>query len=149
MPAQKDSESRRESLCRERYCSFDWYVFGTGSLPASDICRGRVHGSVNSSSVKLASGIDSGDYRRRRVPLHCFNCPALRLDGYGRPGTCEPHPSPPSQVNSRNHVPVHYYSTLTAPELASQSLVRLESLPASRTRHTGTSCLTPRQTDNL
>src|SRR2546422_2393459 len=92
-------------------------------------------------------GIDSGDYRRRRVPLHSFNCPALRLDD-GRPGTCEPHPSPPSQVNSGYHVPVHYYSTFTAPELLFQSFVRLESLPASRTSHTGTSGLTPRQTDN-
>src|SRR5207249_898900 len=89
-----------------------------------------------------------GDYRSPRVPLHCVTCPALLLAGYGRRGTCEPHPSPPSQVNSRNHVPVHYYSTFTAPELTSQSLVRLESLPASRTRHTGTSGLTPRQTDN-
>src|SRR5207249_4144574 len=43
---------------------------------------------------------------------------------------------------------VHYHSTFTAPELSFQSLVRLESLPASRTRHTGTSGLTPRQTDN-
>src|SRR2546422_4762124 len=92
-------------------------------------------------------GIDSGDYRRRRVPLHSFNCPALRLS-YGRPGTCEPHPSPPSQVNSCHHVPVHYHSTFTAPELLFQSFVRLESLPASRTSHTGTSGLTPRQTDN-
>src|SRR5881296_3717682 len=92
-------------------------------------------------------GIDSGDYRRRRVPFHSFTCSALRLDD-GRPGTCEPHPSPPGQVNSRNPVPVHYYSTVTAPELTSQSLVRLESLPASRTSHTGTSGLTPRQTDN-
>src|SRR2546422_5209351 len=92
-------------------------------------------------------GIDSGDYRRRRVPHHSFNCPALRLS-YGRPGTCEPHPSPPGQVNSGYHVPVHYHSTFTAPELAFQSLVRLESLPASRTSDTGTSGLTPRQTNN-
>src|SRR5881296_670508 len=92
-------------------------------------------------------GIDSGDYRRRRVPLHCFNCSALRLEN-GRPGTCEPHPSPPRQVNSRDPVPVHHHSTLAAPELTSQSLVRLESLPASRTGHTGTSGLTPRQTNN-
>src|SRR5438552_6953917 len=91
-------------------------------------------------------GIDFGDYRRRRVPLHCFNCPALRLDD-GRPGTCEPHPSPPRQVDRCYHVPVHYYSAFTAPELASQLFVRLESLPASRTRHTGTSGLTSRQTD--
>src|SRR5438309_5323433 len=75
------------------------------------LSRTRLLGSVNSSSDELASGIDSGDYRRRRVPLHCFNCPALRLDD-GRPGTCEPHPSPPRQVSSRNHVPVHYHSTL-------------------------------------
>src|SRR5437667_444392 len=61
--------------------------------------------------------IVSRDYRRRRVPLHCFTCPALRLS-YGRPGTCEPHPSPPSQVNSRHLVPIHYYSTVTTPELA-------------------------------
>src|SRR2546428_696011 len=92
-------------------------------------------------------GIDSGDYRRRRIPLHSFNCSALRL-GDGRPGTCEPHPSPPGQVNSRCLVPVHYGSTVTAPEFAFQSLVRLESLPASRTSHTGTSGLAPRQTDN-
>src|SRR5437870_3503627 len=65
-------------------------------------------------------GIDSRDYRRRRVPLHCFTCSALRLDD-GRPGTCEPHPSPPSQVNSCYHVPVHHYSTATTPELAFQS----------------------------
>jgi hypothetical protein len=72
----------------------------------------------------------------------------LRLDKDGRPGTCEPHPSPPRQVDRCHRVSVHHYSTLTAPELAFQSLVRLESLPASRTRHTGTSGLTPRQTDN-
>src|SRR2546422_10264294 len=82
-----------------------------------------------------------------QVPLHSFNCSALRLDNV-RPGTCEPHPSPPSQVYRGNLVPVHYHSTFTAPELAFQSLVRLESLPASRTRHTGTSGLTPRQTDD-
>src|SRR5213594_2541069 len=92
-------------------------------------------------------GIDSRDYRRRRVPFHCFNCPALRLS-YGRPGTCEPHPSPPSQVDRCYRVSVHYYSTFTAPELAGQSFVRLESLPASRTSHTGTSGLTPRQTNH-
>src|SRR2546430_10139402 len=92
-------------------------------------------------------GIDSGDYRRRRVPLHSFNCSALRLDN-GRPGTCEPHPSPPSQVDRCHPVPVHYYSTFSAPELTCQSFVRLESLPASRTGHTGISGLTLRQTNN-
>src|SRR2546426_7442610 len=92
-------------------------------------------------------GIDSRDYRRRRVPFHCFTCSALRLDD-GRPGTCEPHPSPPSQVNNCYHVPVHYISTVSTPELTNQFLVRLESLPASRTSHTGTSGLTPRQTNN-
>src|SRR2546430_15073905 len=88
-------------------------------------------------------GIDSRDYRRRRVPLHSFNCSALRLYKDGRPGTCEPHPSPPSQDNSCYPVPVHYYSTFSAPELTCQSFVRLESLPASRTRKTGTSGLAP------
>src|SRR5437667_2967586 len=92
-------------------------------------------------------GIDSRDYRRRRVSLHSFNCLALRLEN-GRPGTCEPHPSPPGQVDRSYPVPVHYYSTFTTPELTDQSFVRLESLPASRTSYTRTSGLTPRQTDN-
>src|SRR5207249_2174169 len=60
-------------------------------------------------------------------------------------GTVEPHPSPPSQVDRCHPVPVHYDSTVSAPELTSQSLVRLESLPASRTSHTRTSSLRPRQ----
>src|SRR5207249_11633874 len=81
------------------------------------------------------------------IPLHCFNCSALRLVDR-RLGTCEPHPSPPGQVDSCYHVPVHYISTVSTPELSFQCLVRLESLPASRTSHTGTSGLTPRQTDN-
>src|SRR2546426_87908 len=54
---------------------------------------------------------------KRRVPFHCFTCPVLRLDDW-RPGTCEPPPPPPSQVNSRHLVPIHYYSTVTTPELA-------------------------------
>src|SRR2546428_13864359 len=53
---------------------------------------------------------------------------------------------PPASQNTRRHpVPVHYYSTFSAPELTCQSLVRLESLPASRTSHAGSSGLTPRQ----
>src|SRR2546422_7216754 len=90
--------------------------------------------------------IDSGVYRRRRVPLHTLNSSALRP--YKRPEPCNPHPSPPSQVNRCYPVPVHYYSTFSTPELTFQSLVRLESLPASRTSHAGSSGLTPRQTNN-
>src|SRR5438093_3758296 len=86
-------------------------------------------------------GIDSRDYRRRRIPHHRFICPALRLHNGGRPGTCEPHPSPLGQVECCNPVPVHYDSTFSTPELTSQSLVGLKSLPASQTRHAGTSCL--------
>src|SRR5438093_9973585 len=55
---------------------------------------------------------------------------------------------PPSQVDRCHPVPVHYDSTVSAPELTSQSLVRLESLPASRTSHTRTSCVSFAQTDN-
>src|SRR5437867_725116 len=73
--------------------------------------------------------------------------PSLRFDD-GMPGTCDPHPSPPRQVDRCNHVSVHYCAAFTAPELAFQSFVRLESLPASRTSCTRSSGLTPRQMDN-
>jgi hypothetical protein len=43
------------------------------------------------------------------------------------------------QVDSSHLVPVHYYSTVSAPELSLQFPVRLEYLPASWTRHTGRS----------
>ena len=74
-------------------------------------------GSVNSSSVELASGRLLQGLPKTSGPLHRFNCPSLRL-GYGRLGTCEPHPSPPGQVNSCHMAPVHYISTVTIPELA-------------------------------
>src|SRR2546430_6364619 len=55
---------------------------------------------------------------------------------------------PPSQVDRCHPVSVHYDSTSSAPEFSFQSFVRLESLPASRTSHTRTSGLTPRQSNN-
>src|SRR3989442_15776039 len=87
---------------------------------------------------------------RRGVPLRvAFPLPPVTAPpsvlALGGRGAAEPHPSPPSQVNRRHPVPVHSYSAPSAPELTCQSLVRLESLPASRTSHAGTSGLTPSQ----
>src|SRR6267143_598433 len=98
--------------------------------------------------VYLAS-IDFEDYRlshRFEFLCHRFTWRPLR-PRLGL-GTVEPQPPPPSQVDRCHPVPVHYDSTVSAPELTSQSLVRLESLPASRTSHTRTSCVSFAQTDN-
>ena len=51
---------------------------------ASNGERQRIHGSDNSSEyqpipvIEHLAHIDSGDYRRRRIPLHCFNWEPLR-----------------------------------------------------------------------
>src|SRR4029077_13191086 len=57
-------------------------------------------------------------------------------------------PPTPGQVDRCNHVPVHHYTTFSAPELSSDSLVLLESLPALRTCNTRTPSLLPAQTDD-
>ena len=98
--------------------------------------------------VYLAS-IDFEDYRlsnRFGFLYHRFTWRPLR-PRLG-PGTVEPQPPPPGQIHRCRHIPVHYYSTFSTPELPLQPLVRLESLPASRTSHTRTSCVSFAQTDN-
>src|SRR2546430_17472131 len=56
--------------------------------------------------------MELADYRRRRVPRHCFNRSALRLMESQR--TAEPQPSTPRQADRCNHISVHHSATFSA-----------------------------------